>query len=155
LLLLLVAGLMATASALAGTSLLPRTEFPIVLSPGPPLGSQTPWGTDALAETASAGVNVFRIGPGGLWTNDDIASALAWDRAAAARHGYTWVTLNGYSQALPGSADDSGLTQVVSTLTGDPSGTAVALWKGRDEPWWSDIVPSALQFAYCRVTSRG
>ena len=29
------------------------------------------------------------------------------------------------------------------------------MWKGRDEPWWSDIAPSALQFAYCRVTSRG
>jgi hypothetical protein len=29
------------------------------------------------------------------------------------------------------------------------------MWKGRDEPWYSDIAPSALQFAYCRVTSRG
>ena len=26
--------------------------FPIVLSPGPPLGGQTPWGTDGLTETA-------------------------------------------------------------------------------------------------------
>jgi hypothetical protein len=29
------------------------------------------------------------------------------------------------------------------------------MWRGRDEPWWSDILPSALQFPYCRVTSRG
>ncbi|MFL5942920.1 MAG: hypothetical protein ACJ75L_06620 [Gaiellaceae bacterium] len=108
-----------------------------------------------MAETASAGVNVFRVGPGGVWTSDAIASALAWDRAAAARHVYTWVNLSGYSQALPGSAEDRGLTQVVATLTRDPSGSAVALWRGRDEPWWSDIAPPALRFAYCRVTSRG
>jgi hypothetical protein len=138
-----------------GTGLLPGGAYPIVLSPGPPLGSKTPSGIDALAETASAGVNVFRVGPGGLWTSEAIASALAWDRAAAARHVYTWVNLSGYSQALPGSADDRGLTRVVTTLTGDPSGSAVALWRGRDEPWWSDIAPPALQFAYCRVTSRG
>jgi len=139
----------------SGTTLLPGGAFPIVLSPGPPLGSRTPWGADALAETASAGVNVFRVGPGGMWTSEAIASALAWDRAAAARHVYTWVNLSGYSQALPGSAEDSGLTRVVTTLTGDPSSNAVALWRGRDEPWWSHIAPSALQFAYCRVTSRG
>ena len=98
---------------------------------------------------------MFRVGPGGVWTSDAIASALALDRAAAARHVYTWVNLSGYSQALPGSAEDRGLTQVVATLTRDPSGTAVALWRGRDEPWWSDIAPPALRFAYCRVTSRG
>jgi hypothetical protein len=138
-----------------GTGLLPGGAYPIVLSPGPPLGSKTPWGIDALAETASAGVNVFRVGPGGPWTSDTIASALAWDRAAAARHVYTWVNLSGYSQALPGSADDRGLTRVVTALTADPSGGAVALWRGRDEPWWSDIAPPALQFAYCRVTARG
>jgi hypothetical protein len=138
-----------------GTTLMPGGAFPIVLSPGPPLGSQTPWGANAFAETTSAGVNVFRVGPGGVWTSGDISSALAWDRAAAARHVYTWVNLSGYSQALPGSADDSGLTQVVATLTGDPSGSAIAMWRGRDEPWGSGIAPSALQFAYCRVTSRG
>jgi hypothetical protein len=42
-------------------------------------------------------VNVLRVGPGGAWSSDDIASALAWDRAAAARHVYTWVNLSGYS----------------------------------------------------------
>jgi len=132
-----------------------RPAFPIVLSPGPPLGTRTPWGTDALAETASAGVNVFRVGPGGIWTSSDITSALAFDRAAAALHVKTWVNLNGYSQALPGSAADAGLAQVVGDLTSDPSGSAIGMWKGRDEPWWSGIEPSALQFAYCRVTSHG
>ena len=129
--------------------------FPIVLSPGPPLGGQTPWGTDGLTETSDTGVNVYRTGTGGIWQNSDINSALAWDRAAAAQHVYTWPNLGGYSLALPGSPEDEGLAQVVSTLTDDPSGSAIAFWKGRDEPWYGDIAPSALQFAYCRVTSRG
>lgn len=129
--------------------------FPLVLSPGPPLGGSTPWGTNGLAETAAAGVNVYRTGVGGTWTSDTIQSGIEWDRAAAALHVYTWPNLSGYSVATPGSPEDAGLAQVVSTLTSDPSGSAIAFWKGRDEPWWSDIAPSALQFAYCRVTSRG
>ncbi len=131
--------------------------FPIVLSPGPPLGAQTPWGTDGLTETAEAGVNVYRTGPapGRIWTAADTSLALAWDQAAAALHVYTWPNLGGYAQALPGSLEDEELQQVVNTLTDDPSGSAIAFWKGRDEPWYSDIAPTALQFAYCRVTSRG
>jgi IPT/TIG domain len=129
--------------------------FPLVLSPGPQLGATTPWGTDGLAETAAAGVNVYRTGTGGIWSNADISSALAWDRAAAAVHAYTWPNLGGYSQAVPGSPEDEGLAKVVGTLTNDPSGSAIAFWKGRDEPWYSDIAPTALEFAYCRVTSRG
>jgi len=129
--------------------------FPLVLSPGPPLGSETPWGADGLTETATAGANVYRTGTGGIWSGADISSALDWDRAAAALHVYTWPNLGGYSQALPGSAEDAGLADVVDKLTNDPSGSAIAFWKGRDEPWFSDIAPSALQFAYCRVTSRG
>ena len=132
-----------------------RPAFPIVLSPGPPLGSKAPWGANGLAETASAGVDMFRVGPGKLWSSADITSALAFDRAAAAHHVYTWTNLSGYSQALPGSADDTSLAQIVTTLTRDPSGSAIGMWRGRDEPWWSDILPSALQFPYCRVTSRG
>lgn len=132
-----------------------QPTFPLVLSPGPPLGAESPWGTNGLAETASAGANVYRTGTGGIWTPSDIRTALAWDRAAAALGVYTWPNLGGYSQALPGSPQDQGLAQVVNTLTTDPSGSAIAMWKGRDEPWYSDIAPSALQFAYCRVTGRG
>src|SRR6478752_4429413 len=132
-----------------------KATFPLVLSPGPPLGASTPWGTNGLAETAAAGVNVYRTGTGGPWSAGDIQSAIDWDRAAAALHVYTWPNLGGYSLATPGSSDDQGLAQVVGALTSDPSGSAIAFWKGRDEPWWGDIAPSALQFAYCRVTSRG
>jgi len=129
--------------------------FPLVLSPGPPLGAQTPWGTDGLAETAAAGINVYRTGVGGIWKDSDIHTAMAWNRAAAALHAYTWPNLGGYSLALPGSPEDEGMANVVETLTSDPSGSAIAFWKGRDEPWFSAIAPTALQFAYCRVTSRG
>jgi hypothetical protein len=132
-----------------------KPTFPLVLSPGPPLGSETPWGTDGLAETASAGVDVYRTGTGAIWTAADLNGAIAWDRAAATLHVYTWPNLGGYAQALPGSSEDAGLAQVVDALTTDPSGSAIAMWKGRDEPWYSGIAPSALQFAYCRVTSRG
>ncbi len=124
-----------------------RPTFPLVLSPGPPPGRNTPWGTGGLTETATAGANVYRTGPGSIWTGADVNSALAWDRAAAALHVYTWPNLSGYSQALPGSPQDAELANVVSTLIDDPSGGAIAFWKGRDEPWYSDIAPSALQFA--------
>ena len=132
-----------------------ESTFPIVLSPGPSPGSKTPWGTDGLAETTAAGVSVYRTGVGGAWSAGDIQTALAWDRAAAALHAYTWPNLGGYALATPGSPEDAGLANVVTALTDDPSGSAIAFWKGRDEPWWSDFVPAQLQFAYCRVTSRG
>ena len=146
----------ATTTSSHGTILLDgKPLFPIVLSPGPPLGSKTPWGTDALAEAAAAGVNVFRVGSGSEWTSADLAAVLAYDRAAANAGAYTWVNLHGYSLATPGSEKDKALANVVRRVTSDSGGRAIAFWKGRDEPWWAGFPPSVLQFAYCRVTSRG
>lgn len=139
-----------------GTILLDgKPLFPIVLTPGPPLDSTTPWGTNGLAEAVAAGVNVFRIGSGGLWTSSDLASVLAYDRTVAALGAYTWVNLHGYALATPGSPTDKALADVVRRVTADPGGRAIAFWKGRDEPWWGGYPPPALEFAYCRVTSRG
>ena len=132
-----------------------RPTFPIGLSPGPPLGSTTPWGTDGLAETAAAGVDMYRVGPGSSWSTANINSALAFERSAAALHVYTWLNLSGYSQAQPSSTADAGLARVVGALTSDPSSAAIGMWRGRDEPWWGGIVPEALQFPFCRVTGRG
>lgn len=146
----------ATTTSSHGTILLDgKPLFPIVLSPGPPLGSKTPWGTDALAETADAGVSVFRVGPGGEWSSTDLANVLAYDRAAANVGAYTWVNLHGYALATPGSEQDRALANVVGRVTSDSGSRAIAFWKGRDEPWWAGLPPAALQFAYCRVTSRG
>jgi hypothetical protein len=47
------------------------------------------------------------------------------------------------------------LRDVVSALEGDWSGSALAMWKGADEPWWGGRSPASLQFAYCLGTSRG
>ena len=132
-----------------------KPTFPIVLSPGPPLDSTTPWGTNGLAEAVAAGVNTFRVGPGSPWTSSDTANVLAYDRAAEALGAYTWVNLHGYSLATPGSQKDETLGNIVRRVTNDPGGRAIAFWKGRDEPWWGGFPPAALQFAYCRVTSRG
>src|SRR5579862_865558 len=113
--------------------------FPLVLSPGPPLGSTTPWGTDALTETASAGVNVFRVGSGSTWTPTDLQAVLAYDRAAAGLGAYTWVNLAGYALAAPQSPTDRELANAVHSVLNDPGGRAIAFWKGRDEPWWGRL----------------
>jgi hypothetical protein len=141
-----------------GSVLLNGTKtFPIVLAKGPPRDGTTPSGANALDEVIGAGVNFFKVGPATTtWTSADISDANLWDQAVATRGAYTWVNLSTLSQATAGSTTDSLLQQVITTLTGDPTGGAgVGMWKGADEPFWSGIAPSALHFAYCRSTSRG
>jgi hypothetical protein len=132
-------------------------SLPIVLAKGPPRGGTTPSGADALSEVVGGGVNFFKVGPATTtWTSADISDADLWDQAAAALGAYTWINLSTLSQATPASSTDSLLQQVITTLTGDASGRAgIGMWKGADEPFWSGIAPSALQFAFCRSTSRG
>ncbi|HEX7626713.1 MAG TPA: hypothetical protein VF379_06615 [Gaiellaceae bacterium] len=130
--------------------------FPLVLAKGPSAGTTAPDGTDAFAEVASAGVTTLKIGPATTpWSSADIDDANLQDRAAAAHDLSTWVNLSTVSQATPGSGTDTLLEQVVTSLQGDAGGSAIALWKGADEPLWSGIAPSALQFAYCRTTGHG
>jgi hypothetical protein len=131
--------------------------FPIVLAKGPPRDGTTPAGTNALAEVVGAGVNFLKVGPATTtWTSSDITDANLWDQAAAAHGAYTWINLSTLSQATAGSSTDSLLQQVIDTLKSDPTGSAgIGMWKGADEPFWSGIAPTALQFAFCRSTSRG
>jgi hypothetical protein len=133
-----------------------RKVFPIVLAKGPERGSTTPTGADALEEIAAAGVNFVKIGPGtGTWKSADIADALAWNREAAEHGLYTWVNLATLARARPGSWRAALLRKVISTLERDPSGLALGMWKGADEPWrYRTTVPS-LRYAYCIATSRG
>jgi hypothetical protein len=131
--------------------------FPLVLSKGPPRDGTTPTGGDALAEVIGAGVNFLKVGPATTpWTDAEIADANLWDQAAAARGAYTWINLSTLSQALPGSAKDTLLQKVITTLKNDPTGgPGIGMWKGADEPWWNGLSPTTLRFTYCRATSRG
>ncbi len=140
-----------------GTTLLDGAKvFPIVLAKGPEVGSTTPAGGDAFDEVVSAGVTFLKVGPATtVWTQADVDDALANDRAAAARGIQTWVNLATLSRATAGSAQDTRLHDVVAALKGDASAGAIGMWKGADEPWWSGISASSLQFAYCLATSRG
>src|SRR4051794_8304079 len=133
-----------------------RKVFPIVLAKGPPAGATTHEGADAIAEVASAGVNFLKVGPATVpWTAADIDEAKLENRAAAANGAYTWINLATLSRATPGSASDTLLGQVVTSLKSDSAAGAIGMWKGEDEPWWGHVAPSALQFAYCRGTGRG
>jgi hypothetical protein len=146
-----------TTSDPSGTLLLNGHKvFPIVLAKGPDAGTTTPGGADAFAEIASGGVNFIKLGPATApWTTADIADAKRQDAAAAAAGLVTWVNLSTVAQATAGSASDTRLSDVITSLKADPGGSAIGAWKGADEPLWSGIAPSALQFAYCRSTGHG
>jgi hypothetical protein len=146
-----------TTSDSSGTMVLNGQKvFPIVLAKGPDAGATAPDGAKAFAEVARAGVNFLKLGPATTpWTSADISDANAQDRAAAANGLATWVNLSTVAQATPGSAGDTLLQQVVTSLESDPGGSAIGAWKGADEPLWSGLAPAALRFAYCRATGRG
>jgi hypothetical protein len=146
-----------TTSDPAGTVLLDGAKtFPIVLAKGPEPGTTTPDGLAALAEVASGGATYLKTGPATVaWTAADIEDAKEQNRAAAANGLHTWVNLSTVAQATPGSTRDALLEQVVNELESDSGAPAIGMWKGADEPLWSGIAPSALQFSFCRSTGRG
>jgi hypothetical protein len=125
-----------------------RKAFPIVLAKGPP--------ADGIGEVAAAGVSFLKVGRAhGPWTDADVAEAIAYNRAAA-RHGvHTWVNLSTLSRARPGGWQEELLRHVVGSLKADPSGRAIGMWKGADEPWYWGMRPRSLRFAYCLLTGRG
>jgi RTX calcium-binding nonapeptide repeat (4 copies)/IPT/TIG domain len=130
--------------------------FPIVLAKGPPPDGTTPTGGNAIAEVVAAGVNFLKVGPATVpWTAADIDEAKLENQAASAHGAHTWINLATLSRATAGSPTDTLLANVVTSLEQDPSGTAIGMWKGADEPWWSGVAPSGLQFAFCRATGRG
>jgi hypothetical protein len=140
-----------------GTTLVDgRKVFPIVLAKGPERGSTTPAGLDALDEVASAGVNFLKVGPAStVWSDADTADAIGWNLEAAKRGIHTWINLSTLSRARPGSWEETQLRRVISSLERDPSGRAIGMWKGAEEPWRYRIPPASLGFAYCLATSRG
>ncbi len=125
-----------------------RKVFPIVLAKGPPADAA------GFAEVAAAGVNVLKVGPAGGWTADDLARTIAENRAAASHGLSTWVNLSAFAQLRPGGWRESLLRHVVGTLEADPSASAIALWKGADEPWRFRMRPASLRYGYCLATGK-
>ena len=126
-----------------------RKVFPIVLAKGPE--------GDGLDEVVAAGVNFLKVGPATRpWWPEDIADAIERNREAADRGIYTWVNLATLADATPQTpVKDARLREVISALEADPSATALAMWKGADEPQLAGFQPEELQYAYCVATSRG
>jgi len=126
-----------------------KKVFPIALAKGPEGGGLDP--------VVDAGVNFLKVGPASSpWVTADFEDALARNREAAARGVHTWVNLATLADATPDTpVKETRLRDVISRLESDPSGTAVAMWKGADEPWWAHFEPAELQYAYCVATSRG
>jgi hypothetical protein len=134
-----------------------RKVFPIVLAKGPEPGMVTPTGENGLREVADAGVNFFKTGPPTRpWHEDDFTDAIEYNRAAAQLGVYTWVNLATLADATPSTpVKDTRLRDVVRRLEADPSGSALGMWKGADEPQLAGFEPEELQYAYCVATSRG
>lgn len=131
-----------------GTILLDgKKVFPIVLAKGPP--------ADGLGTVAEAGVTMVKAGPAAGWTDADLASTIEANRAAGAAGLTTWVNLSAYGAIRPGGRREARLRDVVETLSADPSGSAIALWKGLDEPQRNRIGSARLRFPYCFLTGRG
>jgi len=123
-----------------------RKVFPIALAKGPP--------AHGFAEVAAAGVNVLKVGPAGGWTAEHLARTIAENRVAASHGLSTWVNLSAFAQVRPGGSRESLLRHVVGTLGADPSASAIALWKGADEPWRFRMRPASLRYGYCLATGR-
>jgi hypothetical protein len=152
------AGAATTTVDLHGTVLVDGQKvFPIVLAKGPEPGMVTPTGANGLAEVAEAGVNFFKTGPASSpWVDQDKQDALEYNQAAAAVGAYTWVNLATLATATPSTpVREARLREVISLLEGDPSASALAMWKGADEPQLAGFEPEELQYAYCVATSRG
>jgi L,D-peptidoglycan transpeptidase YkuD (ErfK/YbiS/YcfS/YnhG family) len=124
-----------------------KKVFPIVLAKGPP--------ADGFATVAAAGVTALKVGPAGAWTDDDVAATIEANRLAAASGLTTWVNLSSFGSLRPGNAGEWALRDVVRSLTADPSGAAISLWKGVDEPQRFRIASARLRFPYCLLTGRG
>ena len=126
-----------------------RKVFPIVLAKGPE-GS-------GLDDVVDAGVNFLKVGPAtSPWLDADFADALARNQEAADHGVYTWVNLATLATATPDTpVRDQRLRDVIRRLESDPSGSALAMWKGADEPQHAGFDPEQLQYAYCVATSNG
>jgi hypothetical protein len=112
--------------------------FPVVLAQPPPVGSQTPTGSDGWSEVAGAGVNFVRT-RAIAWSLQQIDAQITAERkvldAAATHHLHAWLQLGGVANLPPPSPTPSTneqlLVRIANGLKGHP---ALGVYKGVDEP---------------------
>jgi hypothetical protein len=110
--------------------------FPIALANPPPLGGNTPSGTDAWTEIANGGINLIRTAAV-QWALPQIDAQIAQARAildaAAAKGFHVWLQLGGAANlpAASGSVNEQILTKIANGLK---SHSALGVYKGVDEP---------------------
>jgi hypothetical protein len=127
--------------------------FPIILSNGPPPAGTAPSGKNALAEVAAGGVNMIRSGSG-TWSIELADGQIAAERSvldAAGGHGlhcWTWLGKVPNLPAQAGSANEQLLVKIVDALKGH---SALAAWKGVDEPALAPVPAAGLVRAYRRL----
>lgn len=123
-----------------------RKVFPITMSPGPPTGSRTPAGVDALQELQEAGALMIRM----TQTTDWNAQVRVTQQAQldwAQEHGmYCMVNLREASEFAAGdTATEATLRDLVNQFKNHP---ALGVWKNKDEAWWGDVSAADLQRGY-------
>ena len=112
--------------------------FPVALAQPPPIGGQTPSGSDAWNEVASAGVNFIRTGAV-AWSLSQIDAQIAAERQvldAAAAHGlHAWLQLGDVASLPPPTTPPSTNEQLlVKIANGLKNHAALGVYKGVDEP---------------------
>ena len=127
--------------------------FPIILSNGPPPAGTAPSGKNGLAEVAAGGVNMIRSGSGN-WSIELADGQITEERSvldAAGGHGlhcWTWLGRVPNLPAQTGSANEQLLVKIVNGLKGH---SALAAWKGLDEPALGSVPVAGLVRAYQRL----
>jgi hypothetical protein len=127
--------------------------FIVGLSNGPPLDGVSPRGQNGWDELSSAGVRMYRHmpllpRPAEPWTDERLAQALVAAQAAADRGSFLFVALRELTEAQPGSPEAAMLQKVVTQLAAHPG---MGIWKGADEPWWSDVPVEKIAHSYSVV----
>ena len=123
-----------------------RKIFTIGLSPGPPTGSVTPAGKDALQEFREAGAILFKINQTANWSAQVISDQQAALNWAAQHDMFCWVNLRELSSfSSTNTTTPVSLGNLVDTFKNHP---ALGLWKNADEAWLSDISDANLQNGY-------
>jgi hypothetical protein len=130
--------------------------FPIGLSNGPPLTSQTPAGRNGLEEVAVNGVNFLRTGiqNWGLNTDAEIARHTDLHDKLRQKGLYCWLWLGTATNLPPPGGPPSSAEQLLAKLvTAFKNEPALLAYKGEDEPQHAGVSAEALKRGYTKLKS--